>query len=150
MAILPGQSVRIYSHELPATSKRDRLKAAGFSIEGKVAQPLAKMHIALDDTRIGVMSKAHLEAALEQLLSVGLNPSAAYADFDMMSEEVSILDRVISGGSWGILSMRIGPKPLWQNRYRMKPFCKPLANDSKLAERLICFRMNLRQNRASI
>ena len=101
VAILPGQSVRIYSHELPATSKRDRLKAAGFSIEDKVAQPLAKMHIALDDTRIGIMSKAHLEAALEQLSSVGLKPSTAYADFDMMSEEVSILDRVISGGELG-------------------------------------------------
>ena len=47
VAILSGQSLRIYPHELPATSKRDRLRAAGFSIEDKIAVPLARMHIVL-------------------------------------------------------------------------------------------------------
>jgi len=101
VAVLAGQSVRIYPHELPATSKRDRLKAAGFSIEDKVAQPLSEMHIALDDERIGVMSKTHLEASLAQLSAAGLKPSKAYADFDVIAQEVSVLDRVISGGAAG-------------------------------------------------
>lgn len=101
IAILPGQSVRIYSHELPPTSKRDRLRAAGFSIEDKVGQPLDDLHIALDDTRIGVMSKTHLEAALKQLSSAGLRPVQVYADFDMISGENAVLDRIISGGDLG-------------------------------------------------
>jgi len=101
VAILPGQSVRIYPHELPPTSKRDRLRAAGFSIEDKVGQPLDELHIALDETRIGVVSKTHLEAALKQLASAGLKPVQAYADFDVLSGEHAILERVISGGDLG-------------------------------------------------
>ena len=46
IAIVSGQSVRIYPHDLPATSKRDRLRAAGFSIEDKIAVPLHRVHIA--------------------------------------------------------------------------------------------------------
>jgi len=40
IAVLAGQSVRLYPHELPVSSKRDRLRAAGFSIEDMVAQRL--------------------------------------------------------------------------------------------------------------
>ena len=99
--ILAGQSVRLYSHELPATSKRDRLAAAGFSIEDKVGEPLESLHIVLDDSRIGVMSKTHIETALNQLSSAGLTPVKAYADFDVVSENVSVLGRFISGGDLG-------------------------------------------------
>ena len=101
LMILAGQSVRLYPHELPATSKRDRLAAAGFSIEDKVGEPLESLHIALDETRIGVMSKAHLEDAIKQLSSAGLKPAKAYADFDVVTEDVSVLGRVISGGDLG-------------------------------------------------
>ena len=99
--ILAGQSVRLYSHELPATSKRDRLAAAGFSIEDKVGEPLDSLHIALDDSRIGVMSKTHIQAALNQLSSAGLTPVKAYADFDVVPEQISVLGRVILGGELG-------------------------------------------------
>ena len=101
VAILAGQSVRLYEHELPATSKRDRLKAAGFSVEDKISQPLEAVHIALDENRIGVMSKEHLEMALTQLASAGLTPSAAYADFEMIAQDASVLSRVIYSGPLG-------------------------------------------------
>lgn len=104
IAVLAGQSVRLYQHELPATSKRDRLRAAGFSIEDKIAMPLGDMHIALDEARIGVMSKTDMQDALEQLDSAGLKPSKAYADYDVLPEtlgEVDVLGRIISSGELG-------------------------------------------------
>ena len=101
VAILAGQSVRLYSHELPATSKRDRLKAAAFSIEDKISQPLDAVHIALDDNRIGVMSKKHLETALAQLTTAGLTPSAVFADFEMTAQDASVLGRAIYSGPLG-------------------------------------------------
>lgn len=104
ITVLAGQSVRLYPHELPATSKRDRLRAAGFSIEDKIAMPLGDMHIALDEARIGVMSKTDMQDALDQLGSAGLKPSKAYADFDVLPEslgDVDVLGRVISSGELG-------------------------------------------------
>lgn len=104
VAILAGQSVRFYPHELPVTSKRDRIRAAGFSIEDKISEPLDKMHLALDEGRIGVMSKSDMQGALEQLTNAGLKPSKAFADFDVLPEnlgQVSVLDRVIMSGELG-------------------------------------------------
>ena len=104
VAILAGQSVRFYPHELPATSKRDRMRAAGFSIEDKISEPLDKIHLALDEGRIGVMSKSDMQGALEQLTNAGLKPSKAFADFDVLPVSlgnISILDRVITSGELG-------------------------------------------------
>ena len=104
IAVMAGQSVRFYPHELPPTAKRDRLRAAGFSIEDKIAQPLEAMHIALDEARIGVMSKTDMQGALDQLSAAGLTPSRAYADFDVLPEDlgkVEVLGRVISCGPLG-------------------------------------------------
>jgi len=104
VAVLPGQSVRLYAHELPATSKRDRLRAAGFSVEDKVAVPLSRVHIALSDDRIAVMDKEKLEANLAQLKEAGLSPTKAIADFEALSELdgiVALLDRVVTTGPLG-------------------------------------------------
>ncbi len=104
IAILAGQSVRFYAHELPATSKKDRLRAAGFSIEDKVSEPLGLIHLALDEERIGVIAKSDMQAALDQLSTAGLKPSKAYADFDTLPESmgnVSVLDRIIISGDLG-------------------------------------------------
>ncbi len=104
IAVLAGQSVRLYPHELPVSSKRDRLRAAGFSIEDMVAQRLDHMHIALDDNRIGVMSKTDLQDALDQLSDAGLKPTQAIADFDALSGiegDIEMLDRVVSTGELG-------------------------------------------------
>ena len=104
IAVLPGQSVRIYSHELPATSKRDRLRAAGFSIEDKIAVPLDSVHIALSDDRIAVIDKAELAAYLAQLKEVGLLPIKAIADFEALADidgAATLLDRVVMTGPMG-------------------------------------------------
>ena len=104
VAILSGQSLRIYPHELPATSKRDRLRAAGFSIEDKIAVPLSRVHIALSDDRIAVMDKDELAANLTQLKEAGLSPSKAIADFEALAGidgNIALLDRVVTTGPLG-------------------------------------------------
>ena len=104
VAILSGQSVRIYPHTLPATSKRDRLRAAGFSIEDKIAVPLSRVHIALSDDRIAVMDKTELSAKLAQLKEAGLSPTKAIADFEALMDiegPVSLLGRAVTTGLLG-------------------------------------------------
>lgn len=104
VAVMPGQNVRIYPHELPATSKRDRLRAAGFSIEEKIAVPLSRVHIALSDDRIAVMDKDAIEANLSQLKEAGVSPTKVIADFEALSEidgNVDLLDRVVTTGLLG-------------------------------------------------
>ena len=104
IAILPGQMVRTYAHELPSSSKRDRLRAAGFSIEEKIAVPLSQTHIVVDEDRIGVVSTSALQDSLKQLEEAGLNASSAYSDFDVLSDvdgESAILGRIITAGPLG-------------------------------------------------
>ena len=104
VAVLSGQSVRIYPHELPATSKRDRLRAAGFSIEDKIAVPLSRVHIAMSDDRIAVIDKDELAANLAQLKEAGCSPTKAIADFEALADvdgAVSLLGRVVTTGLLG-------------------------------------------------
>ena len=104
VAILSGQSVRIYPHTLQSTSKRDRFRAAGFSIEDKIAVPLSRVHIALSDDRIAVMDNNGLTANLAQLKEAGLTPTKAIADFEALAEidgAISMLGRVVTTGTLG-------------------------------------------------
>ena len=104
VAILPGQSVRIYPHELPMTSKRDRLRAAGFSIEDKIAVPLDQVHISLSDDRIAVIDKEAFTASLAQLKEASITPSRVITDFEGLSDidgAVSLLDRIVTTGPLG-------------------------------------------------
>ena len=104
VAILSGQSIRIYPHALPATSKRDRLRAAGFSIEDKIAVPLSQVHIALSDDRIAVMDKDELSANITQLKEAGLSPTKAIADFEALMDiegPISLLGRAVTTGLLG-------------------------------------------------
>jgi len=104
VAILSGQSVRVYPHELPATSKRDRLRAAGFSIEDKIAVPLSRVHIALSDDRIAVMDKDELSGNIAQLKDAGISPTKAIADFEALAKidgVVSLLGRAVTTGPLG-------------------------------------------------
>ena len=104
VAVLPGQSLRIYPHELPETSKRDRLRAAGFSVEDKIAVPLDRVHIALSEDRIAVIDKEAMSETLAQLRESGLAPTKAIADFEALEEiegAVNLLDRVVTTGPLG-------------------------------------------------
>lgn len=104
VAILPGQSVRIYLHDLPNTSKRDRLRAAGFSIEDKISVSLDRVHIALSDDRVAVIDKDVLSENLTHLKEAGLSPLRAIADFEALTDldgDVSLLDRVVTTGLTG-------------------------------------------------
>ena len=104
IVILPGQSVRLYPHELPATSKRDRLRAAGFSIEDKIAVPLSEVHIVLDDARIGVIDKADMQQALDMLTAANVKADKVYVDYDVLAGlegSIAMQDRVVTAGTLG-------------------------------------------------
>ncbi len=104
VAVLPGQSVRIYPHELPATSRRDRLRAAGFSLEDKIAASLDSVHLALDDAHIAVIGHAEMQGFLDQLKEAGLTPTKVIADFDAVSGlegPIRLLGRIVTPGTLG-------------------------------------------------
>jgi len=107
IAVLPGQSVRVHGHELPQSSKKDRIKAAGFSIEDKLASGLDGVHVALGDNgdkRIAVIDKADLNKVLDALAAADLRPKHIYSDFDILSlhdEPLQVLDRIVTPGPFG-------------------------------------------------
>ena len=105
--ILPGQSVRIFEHELPKMRDNERQSAAGFFVEDKIAASLSDQHVALsgtEDNRVGVMGAEKLNTLIQTLFKFGLRPSAAYADFDVFrdaKQSFLIGDRVIYPGPLG-------------------------------------------------
>jgi len=104
VVVLSGQNVRVYPHELPPTSKRDRLRAAGFSLEDKIAVPLDDIHIAMSDDRIAVMDRAQLTSQLGDLREAGFSPSKAVADFEALSDitgDIEVLGRIVTTGALG-------------------------------------------------
>jgi len=104
VAVLPGQSVRIYPHDLPATSRRDRLRAAGFSLEDKIAVPLDSVHLALNDERIAIIDKSDMQACLDRLSEAGFAATRIVADFDVLAgsdDLINVLDRVVTTGQLG-------------------------------------------------
>lgn len=99
--ILPGQIVRIYSHELPKMREREKIAAAKFAIEDRTAAPLDGQHIALassGDNRLAVIDSSELSRILSQLQTQGIDALDIYADFDWIaprSEAVVLPDRII-------------------------------------------------------
>lgn len=104
--ILPGQWVRVFEHDLPKMRDNERISAAGFFIEDKIAGPLSGQHMTLgvaDDNRVGVMASEKLDAVTQALSKFGLKPNRAVADFEIFSADQTfkIGDRVITPGPLG-------------------------------------------------
>ncbi len=105
--ILPGQWVRIFPHDLPKMRDNERLSAAGFAIEDKVALPLVDQHLVIgsgDDRRIAVITKAKITSVQDSLARYALRPDHVIADFDSLSALTSPLylsDRTVQPGAAG-------------------------------------------------
>lgn len=105
--ILPGQQTRMFAHELPKMREADKLAAAGFSIEDKIAAPLTDQHLVLgagDDKRVAVVSQNIMEATIQELTRLGLRSAKVYADFDALPNSpgsILLADRFIQPGPLG-------------------------------------------------
>ncbi len=107
-AVLPGQDVVMFTHELPQARRSDTLKAAIFSVEDQLAAPANAHHIILGqgaDNRVAVTAKDRFSRHLQRLASAGLSPEIAIADFDSFAEQamaIRAFDRLIVPGRLGM------------------------------------------------
>ncbi len=105
-AVVPGQSVRMLTHDLPKMSGAEQRAAASFAIEDQIALPLPDQHIVLgpsQDKRIALITKSKMSEILSALRSQGLRPGGVYADFDVLQSDAPVLlpDRLIHPGPLG-------------------------------------------------
>lgn len=110
--IISGQAVRVFEHALPAMRTRERLSAAGFAIEHKIASPINTQHIVLGrngDSRVGVISHDKMKKIEQALSESGIRPDGIFADFDVFpskTERIGLEDRVIYPGLLGYTTDR--------------------------------------------
>ena len=108
--IIPGQWARIYDLDLPKMRGAERLQAAGFAIEDRLAAPVSEQHLVVssDGQRVGVISKAKMQAVIDFLKGAEFVVSGVYTDFDaaLPGPAFRIEDRVVvphsvTGGTAG-------------------------------------------------
>ena len=159
--ILPGQNVRIYTHELPKMREREKQAAARFAVEDRTAAALDGQHIVIGqngDTRLAVIDSAVFSAAIARAESFGLSVCDVYADFDWIagvSNPIILSDRIIFSGpegytidpEWADDEMSTAPTKDWaditpsetalslrQGKFaRRRSFSLPFASLSKIA-----------------
>lgn len=89
--ICPGTWFRVFPHSLPEMKSSERLSAAGFAIEEKLAAPLDEQHIVLgdgDDQRVGVVDKKLMSTVMERLDSHGITPASLIAEFEAFARDM--------------------------------------------------------------
>jgi len=107
IVVCPGTWFRTFAHSLPEMKASERISAAGFAIEEKLAAPLDEQHIVLgigDDQRVGVISKDKMELALAALDHVKLAPSRMLAENEAFSREMDAFEtsgRLVQPGPMG-------------------------------------------------
>ncbi len=92
--VCPGTWFRVFPHALPEMKLSERLSAAGFAIEEKLAAPLDEQHIVLgqgDDQRIGVINSALMVGLMERLDAFGIVPSRIIAEYEAFSSDKDVL-----------------------------------------------------------
>ncbi len=105
--VCPGTWFRTFSHSLPDMKASERLAAAGFAIEEKLAAPLDEQHIVLgigDDQRVGVISKEKMEEILGSLDNAKLSPRQIIAEYEAFSGEMDAFEtsgRLVQPGPMG-------------------------------------------------
>jgi len=85
VVVCPGTWFRVFPHSLPEMKSTERLSAAGFSIEEKLAAPIDEQHIVLgtgDDQRVGVVSQDVMETLMARLDAHGIVPSQLLAEYE--------------------------------------------------------------------
>lgn len=107
LVVIPGQWVRVFSHDLPKMRQREQLSAAKFSVEDKLAAPLEEQHCVLgagDDQRLAVIAHDKMDAITQVLSQAGLGAARICADFDVLksqSQPLHLADRIIVPGPIG-------------------------------------------------
>jgi len=104
--VCPGTWFRVFPHALPEMKASERISAAGFAIEEKLAAPLDEQHIVLgqgDDQRVGVISKPLMSNLMDRMDELGIVPSSLLAEYEAFSSDAGSLT------SW---SRSIHPGPM--------------------------------------
>ena len=83
--IMPGQWARIFPLDLPKLRGAERMQAAGFALEDRLAAPVDSQHIviAADGQRAGVISKSKMQALIDALRGIGIDIGGIYLDYDV-------------------------------------------------------------------
>lgn len=105
--VCPGTGFRVFPHSLPEMKASERVAAAGFAIEEKLAAPLDEQHVVLgsgDDQRVGVVSRGAITALMQRLDGFGIVPSKLVAEYEAFSSDTDTLtcwSRTIHPGPMG-------------------------------------------------
>ena len=86
--IIPGQWTGIRTVSLPDIPARDRLKAAGFSVEDSLGQSLDHQHLVMcsEGKRLALITLDKMKYILDEASKYNLSPDFIYADFDVLSQ----------------------------------------------------------------
>jgi len=105
--VCPGTWFRVFPHSLPQMKAAERLPAAGYAIEEKLAAPLDEQHIVLgvgEDQRVGVVSKEFMTRVMDRLDQAKIVPSLLVAEFEAFQSDAGTLvswNRTIHPGPMG-------------------------------------------------
>jgi len=105
--VCPGTWFRVFPHSLPEMKLSERLSAAGFAIEEKLAAPLDEQHIVLgqdDDQRIGVVNSELIKNLMTRLDAFGIVPTRLVAEYEAFTSDTGALTswhRTIHSGPMG-------------------------------------------------
>lgn len=83
--VCPGTWFRVFPHSLPEMKSSERISAAGFAIEEKLAAPLDEQHIVLgsdDDQRVGVVNQGLMDHLMTRLDEFGIVPTNLVAEYE--------------------------------------------------------------------
>ena len=91
VVVVPGTEVVTKLHALEGLKEKQKIQAAGFSVEDELAAPLEDTHISFDRhaSRLAICSAAFLEGVNAELVSHGLSADLICADYDGFSDETS-------------------------------------------------------------
>jgi len=106
VVVVPGTEVVTKLHTLEGLKEKQKIQAAGFSIEDELAASLDDTHIAFDPngSRMAICSNDVMVNVGAALGTYGLNPDIICADYDSYADEASVeyQGRIISRAGSGL------------------------------------------------
>jgi len=106
IAVLPGTEIVTKIHTLEGLNEKQRVQAAGFSIEDELAASLDDTHIAFDanSSRMAICAKSRVRDVIDELAEFGVSPDIICADYNCFSDDANFeyQGRVISQSGSGL------------------------------------------------
>lgn len=105
--VCPGTWFRVFPHSLPEMKASERIAAAGFAVEEKLAAPLDEQHIVLgvgDDQRVGVVGQDLISSLMSRMDSFGIAPTKLVAEYEAFANDndpMTCWSRTIQPGPMG-------------------------------------------------